>query len=98
MLARGSSSMTIPARLSQKMLPHFRCDLRIGHLVSGFRGRHTGFESAAPDAPFQLTFCLPRSKYLNGVCSTHDSDHLIVVAVELARILSVPLILHSKAY
>src|SRR5690242_16300456 len=98
MLARGSSSMTIPARLSQKMLPHFRCDLRIGHLVGCFRGGHADFEPAAPDASFQLTFCLPRSKYLDGVCSTHDSDHLIVVTVELIRIPSVPLILHSKAY
>jgi len=70
----------------------------IGHLVRGFRGWYAGFESTPPDASFQLAFCLTRSKYLDGVCTTNDRDYLIVVFVETVGILSVPLILHGEAY
>ncbi len=41
---------------------------------------------------FQLALGLTWTKYLDGVCITNSSNHLIVIFVELVAKLSIPLI------
>ncbi len=76
-----------------KMLPNFRCDLAIGHLVHGFNRKDMTLESFMLKTLFQLAFCLTRAKYLDGFCITNSRNDLVVVCVEYVPKFSVPLVL-----
>ena len=71
-----------------KVLPDFRRNLTIRHLVNCFNADDAPTKFVSLETFLQLALGLTRPKYQNRFCITNTRNHRIVVNVEMSRELS----------
>ena len=81
------------ASLFSKVLSNFYRNLAIGHLVNCFDTDDAPTESFIRETFFEIAPCLAGAKDQNQFCVAKMRHHRVIVSVEMATELSVPLIL-----
>jgi hypothetical protein len=71
-----------------KALSNFCRNLAIRHFINGFNTNYAPTKSIFHKTFSQLSLCLTRTEYQNGICFTNTRNYRIVVNVELSSKLS----------
>src|SRR5258708_24414479 len=87
-----------PARLFFKVLSNFCRDLTIGHLVDCLSADDASAQSFVRETFFEFSLCLTRSKEQDRFSVANMRDHLVIVFVQMARKLPVPLVLRQAFF
>ncbi len=81
-----------------KWLSNFCCNLALRHLVNCFNTNNAPTESLNRKPFFELILGLAGAKDQNRFCAAKMRDHLIIVSVAMAGILSVPLVVRQAFF
>src|SRR5512142_1522888 len=82
----------------RKMLPNFRRDLAIGHLIHSLYGKDARFEPFMAYTFSQLAFCLARPENLDRIRVAQARNDLVVKGVQGISELPIPLVLRGHFF